>query len=299
MRAWLAAAWGSEGSGAASAGSEHISWFDPGASGESLSRGSLGSPVSLPLLIAALVFAVIELALARWFSHAKRESSAIAGTGGDRVNKLFSQLLDLQRLDLADESVRFAFERPLPAWAWAGVVMASCALAAWSYSRLTGGRVTRALLAGMRALLLVLLVVLIAGPQLVQKSVSVERDWVLVLIDRSLSLTIPDVSRAGSDGTNQLRRTRESQLRDAIRSSWPMWSELSRDRTVVWLGFDAGAFELDVQRGVGGSDGDTSARIESVDLGDPTGRRTSIGSALDQALARGGCPAAFGRGHRE
>ncbi len=192
------------------------------------------------------------------------------------MNDLFAWLLDLDTLQWGAESVRFGFERPLPLWAWPGVVLAAGAFAAWTYSRLTGSVAGRSALAAARALLLIAVVVLIAGPQLVKTDETVERDWVLALVDRSASMQIEDA--AGAEGESG-RTSREAQLRRAIERSWPMWSEVAEERTVVWLGFDAGAYELS-------RDEAGAAHERALDLGEPTGRRTSLAAALDQALRR-------------
>jgi hypothetical protein len=47
-----------------------VQWIDPTDPGAPLARADRGTPISFPLLIAALAVAVIELAMARWFSHA-------------------------------------------------------------------------------------------------------------------------------------------------------------------------------------------------------------------------------------
>ncbi len=186
----------------------------------------------------------------------------------------FRSLLNLDTLDWAAEGLRFGFERPLPAWAWALIIVAALAFAAWSYLRLTGPLAGRIVLATVRTLLILFVVVLLSGPRLVEENKSTERDWVLVLMDRSASMQIEDAP--ASDAS---RTTREAQLREALQQSWPMWRDLTQDRTVVWLGFDEGVFDLRVR-----TDGEGVA--QSVDPGDPDGRRTMIGSAIDQALAR-------------
>ncbi len=183
------------------------------------------------------------------------------------MNEFMNWLLDLNSLQWGEESVRLGFARSAPAWLWAGVVITAFAFSAWSYSRMTGSGAGRIALATLRGLLIVSLVALLAGPQLVRTDEDVERDWVLVLVDRSASMTIGDVGE-GAD-----RIEREVQLREAISSSWPMWSELSSERTVVWLGFNAGAFDLDA----------TETR---VDLGEPSGATTSLAQSLDQAMRR-------------
>ncbi len=55
-------------------------FLDPPTMAATLARAEEGSPISLPLLIAALAFAAIETVLARFFSHAQRERAPSALT---------------------------------------------------------------------------------------------------------------------------------------------------------------------------------------------------------------------------
>lgn len=187
------------------------------------------------------------------------------------MSDLLSKLMNLSGQDWSDPAVSFGFERPLPAWAWAGVVLAATGLALWSYSRLTGRAWARAALGVVRAVVLVLVVALVCGPQLVRRQELSENDWVLVLVDRSLSLTVEDVP--GEHGAG--RRSRESQLESALIRAAPVLEKLSSGRTVLWLGFDAGVRDLK-----------PGATAGVPEVGPPDGRRTSLGAALDQALSR-------------
>ena len=189
------------------------------------------------------------------------------------MNDLVAQLFGLEELSLGDEGVRFSFAREIPAWGWALTLVVVGAFAGWSYWRLLGSRAGRTALACVRVATLMLLVCVIAGPQLVRSNDRTERDWVVVLVDRSASMGVEDT------GDGELRLAREAQLGAAVRDAWPMFSALTQDRNVLWLGFDAGAYDLDTTIGPSG------API-GVDLGDPTGQRTSLGAALDQALRR-------------
>ena len=184
-------------------------------------------------------------------------------------------LLDLDNLSLTEEGVRLGFERPIPGWAWFLVAIASLALASWSYQRLSGARPMRLMLAGSRALLLCLLVLLVTGPQLVDREETFEPDWVLVLLDRSASLQIEDI--AGDEEGVAPRVAREAQLRGALERTWDQWTDISANKTVLWMGFDSGAYDLQLS----GDDQPTG-----IELADPSGRQTRIGTALDQALAR-------------
>jgi hypothetical protein len=167
-----------------------------------------------------------------------------------------------------DPGVEFGFARPLPPWGWLLVLVAAGLLAGWSYRRMAGPRVARGALAVLRAGVLAGLVLVISGPQLVRPNDRIEKDWVLVLVDRSASMSIPDSMVDGA------RATRDEQLAGALARSGEMWASLSKDRDVVWMGFDRGAFDL-----AAGPEG-------APELGTPGGRGTSLGAALEQAMRR-------------
>ncbi|MFG0293160.1 MAG: VWA domain-containing protein [Phycisphaerales bacterium JB050] len=184
-------------------------------------------------------------------------------------------LFDLDTLSLSEEGVRLGFERPFPGWAWFLIAIGALALGAWSYRRLSGSRPVRFTLAGLRTALLILLVLFISGPQLVDREETFEEDWVLVLIDRSASLQIEDIQSTENPDTTRI--TRDQQLRDTLERTWDQWSQLSEDKTVLWLGFDSGAYDLPL-------DGEPDQR--RIAFQNPTGRQTRLGTAIDQALAR-------------
>ncbi len=197
-------------------------------------------------------------------------------------------LLDLDRLSWGAEGVRFGFERPLPGWLWMTIIVAAGVVAGWSYWRLAGPVRARAALAAVRALTILALVTLVCGPRLVKTEEVVERDWVLALVDRSLSLTIEDVAEAGpGQGPGAgARESRDAQLRGAIAETWPEWAEVAADREVVWLGFGGGAFELEGGRAPVEAEGEDGAVGDPVELGAPDGERTALGAAMEAALAR-------------
>ncbi|MFN9133136.1 MAG: hypothetical protein ACK5XO_10710, partial [Phycisphaerales bacterium] len=80
------------------------------------------------------------------------------------------------------DGVELVFTYPLATWEWALAAVAACALAWWSYRRLDAPRWTAVLLAGVRALLLLLVLLLLTGPKLIKPIETLERDWVLVLL---------------------------------------------------------------------------------------------------------------------
>jgi hypothetical protein len=190
------------------------------------------------------------------------------------MNNALTWLFGLDELEFGADNVAVGFARPLPTWAWIAMVLAVLALAAWGYRKLEGNRKGRGVMAGVRAALLLLLIAVVLGPQLIRPNERVERDWVIVLADRSASMTIADADENAS-GTPA---TRESQLARAINDHWDMWRDMGEQRTVLWLGFDSGAFDLPTLRDADGPSG--------IDLGEPAGVRTSLGASLEQALRR-------------
>lgn len=189
------------------------------------------------------------------------------------MNSLLDWVFALDGLGFGAEGVRVGFARPLPGWAWLLLVLAAAAMAWWSYRRLIGVRWARAGLGVARGLVLVLLALLAAGPRLEQPNERVERDWSVVLVDRSASLTIEDV-----DAPDGARTSREAQLRQAWRSAFAALRDMDAQRNVLWLGFGAGAFELQRRE-------DRDGLLE-IELGQPEQRRTALGASLEQALGQ-------------
>ncbi len=172
---------------------------------------------------------------------------------------------------LNDRGFALSFALGIPAWAWALIALGAALVAWWSYRRIEGPRWARAALAGARAGLLLLIVILLSGPKLVRTSETIERDWVLMLLDRSASLQVPDVTL---EGTAQ-RSTREAQLRTALSKSAQSLASLAKDRVVAWIGFDSAAYDLPLASASG-----------LPDLKTPAGPRTSVAAAIEAALAK-------------
>jgi len=189
------------------------------------------------------------------------------------------RLLSLGKLstNADDVSLRFAMDPPL--WAWVLIVLAAAALAWWSYWRLTGALWSRLALASLRALLLIVIAVLIAGPQLVKENPRTENDAVVVMLDRSASMTVADAPLNESDaGTIAPRRTRDEQLQRSLAEAWPALRQMSTEREVILLGFDERTREITPPSG--------GAAPSTAALGEPIGARTLLGQGLDAALKR-------------
>jgi hypothetical protein len=178
-------------------------------------------------------------------------------------------LLDVDSIPPDAEGVVLGWEHPWPAWVWVLIVVAALVLAWVTYFPVEGRRSVRAMLAAVRGFALLAIAVLISGPVLEMPQERTEQDWVLILADRSASLSVADVGSGGA------RISRDEQMATSLRDHADLFKELARTRQLVWLGFHQGAFDLrfDPETGV-------------VDLGDATGWRTSLSTALEQALQR-------------
>ena len=218
-------------------------------------------------------------------------------------------LLNVRVIPKGSESLRLAWEYPWAPWLWALLIIGAGLFAAWSYHNLVGRRTGRGMLASARLLLLLLVLVLISGPMLELPRETVERDWVIMLADRSASMTIKDandlvISPSGNLAVDQSpngemaklpnasrRISRDEQLRQSLESQSPVLKAIADQKHLVWMGFHSGAFNLATESeplapGSAGGDESQPPRRILPNLDDPTGRRTNIEAALEQALQR-------------
>lgn len=185
------------------------------------------------------------------------------------MNEVLNAIFGLRDggLRLGDPGVTLDWARPIPAWGWLLIVLSAAGLAWLSYRRLDGPRAARVAFASLRALLLALIAVLISGPQLSRQTQTVERDWVVVLADRSASMTLRDApSPLGPI-------SRDEQLQGTFTAADAAWAAATKDRRVLWLAFDATATPLKPAEG-----------RSRPDLPPAAGRKTDLSAALAQTL---------------
>ena len=184
-------------------------------------------------------------------------------------------LLGIDRIPAGAESLELGFEHPLPPWGWA-LLVAAAAFVAWlGYFKMSGPLGWRGVLTSIRAALLLWLAIIILGPELVMPMERIERDRVVVLLDRSESMLIEDVV---VDGPAR-RVSRDTQLRELLASSRDAFASIAQRHDLVWLGFGDSTSTLDP--------------IEGSPLADPGAAdqvRTRMARAIDASLetARGG-----------
>lgn len=144
-------------------------------------------------------------------------------------------------MSLGDENTALGWAYPLPGWVWLLIVIGVLAIAHGSYARMEGARWARFGLAMFRALLLIALAVLLAGPTAVRTDVTPEADWLLVMVDRSASMTFKD-TQEGDEAIS-----RDEALREALAKQLALFGDerLGQSRNIVWFGYDREAYPID------------------------------------------------------
>ncbi len=194
------------------------------------------------------------------------------------MSELIYRMIGSPSLRLGQPGVEFGFALGVPLWAWALIALGCGIFGVLAYRRTEGSFAGRVALGTLRAALLLLLAVLLAGPRLIKPNETEEKDWVLVLTDRSASMSIADVPPPAGSAAGAKRGTREQQVRAALAAAEPVFKSLAAERVVVHLGFDASAYDLPMG----------AARSVAVpELAEPVGRRTDLNRAIEQALRRG------------
>ena len=180
-------------------------------------------------------------------------------------------------MSLSDESTAIGWAYPLPGWAWLLIVLAAFAIAHGSYARMEGARWVRFGLATFRALLLIVLAVLLAGPTVVRTDVTPEADWLLVMVDRSASMTFEDIVE------DDTAISRDEALRSALADQLGLFGDeqLGKTRNIVWFGYDREAYPITPAPG---SDNDSSPASVLDGLGEPSVQATNLRTAFDQVL---------------
>jgi hypothetical protein len=187
---------------------------------------------------------------------------------------VLDRLLGLRTLSAGGENVSLRLGVDAPAWVLLLAALALAALAFWSYSRLDVPTRWRRLLGALRWCSLLLLAAIALLPQLVRPNERVEKDVVLVMVDRSASMGVPDAGEAGMPASQPA--TRDAQLREVLERLSPQLATLARERRVALRGFGASAFELAREPG--------SENELVPQLPEATAQRTAIASSLSQAL---------------
>lgn len=192
-------------------------------------------------------------------------------------------LLGLDRARWSDPRTFVGWQHALPGWQWMLIVIAAVFVAALSYRHLDASRVARVGLVIIRGAVLLAVVVLLAGPVMILPDVNIEKDRLLMLVDRSQSMTVADCRLDPDPSLKPV--SRDQVLRKAIERQADVFSDpdFLHHRQITWLGFDSTTYGISGP-GVTGKELIWAAA---------TGRTTDIRSAIDQALQTvGGSPVA-------
>jgi uncharacterized membrane protein len=149
--------------------------------------------------------------------------------------------------------ITLSWQHPMPAWAVVCCAIGAGFVAWFTYRRLLASPRTAVALASVRVILLMALVACLAGPQWTHSVQELERDCVVVLVDRSRSMQVADGPMSRDESVRAL-------LDD------PAWSRLSDERHVEWIGFHG-----------------TPVPFDPRDPGPAEGWATDIGGALTAA----------------
>ena len=196
------------------------------------------------------------------------------------MRDLLDRFFDLGIIPEDASGLELDWARPMPGWFWFLAIVVAITLAFWSYSRLQGSVFMRSLLATARALVILLVIIIIAGPQIRYPREDVEQDVVLVLVDRSGSMEISDT--ASVDG----RISREEQLASLLEDSLDTWSSIEDRSEVRWLGFSSGVFPLNPSERIpmDPASETTVSKFVLPELREPNGWRTDLANSLRQSL---------------
>lgn len=206
------------------------------------------------------------------------------------------RLLGLSGVSWGDAAARLAWAHPLPRWGWVLVGLAAVGVAVWSYAGVRASVWVRVWMGALRAMAVVAVVVLIAGPELVRTDERTEPDVVVLLVDRSASMGVEDeegegaqVSRrqgaegeegeegeegAEGGGFRGGRISRDEAVRGALAGQGGVFGDAGflKDREVVWLGFAEGVYPIDPP-------------TFAASMGPATGRGTRLRTAIESGLA--------------
>ena len=184
-------------------------------------------------------------------------------------------LLGLSRVNWSDRGAALTWRYPLAAWGWVLLILAALALAAWSYHRLLAPRWGLIALAPVRAMVIVFVAVLLAGPTLLVRRDLQEIGWVLLMLDRSASMKIVDArNEAGDEPADDEPVSRDAALRQALRRQAAVFGpeQLGRGRRLLWLGFDTLAYQMQ------------SPLPDTASMPAPEGRSTALRTVIEQGI---------------
>ena len=190
------------------------------------------------------------------------------------MNTLFKMFFDLESIPDDADGLVISWINPISGWVWLMIILILIGVSIWSYRRWNGHRYTRMFLSMIRFTSLLLVVILISGPQILFPREVVEEDVVMFMLDRSGSMTIEDTTIDG------IRVSRDEQLLGIIGDNTDTWSEIETMSDVEWYGFSSGVFGLETTTQLPDQQGSTRVPV----LDDPDGWNTDIPNSIRQVI---------------
>jgi len=184
------------------------------------------------------------------------------------MNTLLDLLFGFDSGTFGGQDSGLGFSTPMPIWVWAMVLLA-IGLVVWlSYHGLSGSNWVRTVLGAIRWCVVVFLLVLALGPQIERQRILIEPDRVIVLLDASGSMNMPEFAADGS------LTTRGAQLSEMLDENSGTFEELAKESSL-----DVYTFASRTTKVVGLPNTDPSVIADSA----PTSLSGSIQSALTSA----------------
>jgi hypothetical protein len=150
-------------------------------------------------------------------------------------DSFWAWLLGLDKIDPSAQNIDLEWQQNVPAWGWLLIVLFLAGAAVLSYRHMLGRRRVRSALVVVRTLTLLVIAILLAQPVLVLPRDKDEESRVLILLDRSESMTFADLNEKG-DGPGTVL-SRHDQLKRLLESNGELWKTLAQTHTLQWYGF--------------------------------------------------------------
>ncbi len=142
------------------------------------------------------------------------------------MNTLLDWLFGFDPGTFGGDDSGIGFVTPISAWVWVTALLIAALLVWLSYRGLSGPRWARVALGSVRCAILIALIALALGPQIERRRTLIEPDRVIVLLDQSGSMGLPELAADGS------RTTRAEILSDLLGSASTIFAEIREESEI-------------------------------------------------------------------
>lgn len=184
------------------------------------------------------------------------------------MNRIFDWLFGFEAGTFGGAGSGLGLATSMPAWALVVVLLALGALVWRSYRGLSGPVGVRTVLGGVRWCIVMFLLVLALGPQIERERTLIEPDRVLVLLDASGSMNMPEVAADGS------MTSRAAMLEATLSGNAGVFEDIGNDSTLDVYTFTNRATKID------------SPTIDPTSIAESAS--TMLGGSVQAALSNAG-----------